>query len=1197
MRNLLFNVVLIVVAIVIAAVSVVPPSEKLRLGKDLAGGINVVYQVDISADETARDVMGRVIEVVKDRLDPKGLLSINVVAQGDDRIEISMPLPSAESKALSKKFEEELAKLSIGAVAADDLDRLIAMDAAPREGEMQRLAAGDAAGLERLRKLVAAHDAMVAAQGPYEQQKQEVAAAKARLAEAEKDPNPPGGPDFVELLRQAVTAEEIKLDSLADASIAAEDAHDKARQDALGGAVSAAEVRRILRLSPDKIRVFDKDDKKLVELPSPREEAIARLKERHASAKTQLESVIAAWDAYEAKQTTLGDPSDVVRLLRGAGVLTFRITVDPNLLGDEAELRQTLQRSGPGAAASEQARWYKVNKIQNWYDNASDVEALRADPAAYLRAQGYVGEEYDGEYYILCWDKPGMRLTTQEGEWALASAGQGVDQIGRPAISFNMDRIGADRMGALTEKNVGNKMAVLLDDEIYTAPRINSRIAGSGIIEGDFSTAELQYIIRVLSAGSLHAKLSPEPISTSQVGPELGADNLRRGLQAGVLAFAVCAVFLIGYYFFCGVIAVGALVLNSLMLVGILALQDAPFSLPSIAGVILTFAMAVDANVLIYERMREEILKGADLKTAVRLGYQRALSAIVDGNLTNLIVCVVLISLGTQEIRGFGITMTIGVLTTLFSQLFVTRVVFEILLRYGGLRRIRMLPLVIPAVQRAFDLKVDWMRLRPLFAGVAATLVVLATVVCVTRGPRMFGNEFRGGTSVQILLARLPDEGDVRQTMKRADVEKAIRDYVDSSGNPNLQPLRDADIVVVNPQPDGVTSSTFTIKTVLTDQALVQDAVVAALGDKVESQQGLRFSGSEGDVARPPVYPLLSEDLAESLDQPDLNLKAPPEFVGGVAIVLRDMQPREATSRIRDRLEQFRVRPDYLSTLGRRTLVLPLAGTDASAASVAVLVRDPRFSYVDDPASWQAGLADVEWRLCRDALTSASALASVDSFSPSIAGTFVAKAVVSGVFSVLLVVIYVGVRFNSVRFSIASIVPTLLDCYIAVGLIGLSEVIFSSYPAVAQALGIGSFQIDLTMVAALLTILGYSINDKIVVLDRIRENRGKLRYVSRETINLSVNQTISRTLMTGTTTILSCVVLYLVGGPSVSGFAFALGMGVIIGTFSSIALGAPMVWSGPRAGQPSIGARAAGEPGHDGQPVRTVMPAPAPTSA
>src|SRR5256885_1424023 len=210
-------------------------------------------------------------------------------------------------------------------------------------------------------------------------------------------------------------------------------------------------------------------------------------------------------------------------------------------------------------------------------------------------------------------------------------------QRGTPEISLEVNQRGGQLLGELAGRDVRDQMAVLLDDQVYTAPNLLSKISKSGQITGTFTDAEIRYIVRVLGAGSLQAKLSPEPISEMRLAPELGADNLRAGLRAGVISLIAISGFMIVYYFGSGVIAVVALLCNALLILGIMALANAAFTMPGIAGVILTFGMAVDANVLIYERMREEIQRGADARTAVRLGYDKAMASIVDGNVANLL--------------------------------------------------------------------------------------------------------------------------------------------------------------------------------------------------------------------------------------------------------------------------------------------------------------------------------------------------------------------------------------------------------------------------------------------------------------------------------------------------------------------------------------------------------------------------------
>lgn len=1127
MRPILRTAIITIILLGASVWAIIPPKEKLRLGKDLRGGASLVYSVQIRSGEDAKAVLSETIDVLRKRVDPDGLLEISMVPQGRDRIEITMPLPNDEVKALKKKFEDELSKLGRGAIKGERLDQLLRLPADQREGEIQRLAGGDAKRVDLLRAAATAWDASQA-------KRAELDAAKAAGKPAEE------------------------IDALVDAAASAEKSVDDAMSAVLRAAVSPEEVRRALLLSARERTLRDQETGKVVSLGSARDRAIKKIRESHPEISAELDAVIRAYDSYTQKRRSLDDPQDLIRMLRGAGVLTFRITVQPGWnTGEEMRLRQELVDRGPRNVRSNEVRWYKINDISTWYNSTAELKLLDADASAFFRERGFIGAEHNGEYFLLCWDTRKTRLTPAEGAWKVARAFESRDQLGRPCIGFEMDPRGGVLLGELTKDHVQEHMAVLLDDQIYTAPTLQSAISKSGEITGDFDQRERQYVIRTLAAGSLQAKLSPEPLSVSVLGPDLGFDNLTLGLKAGLYSFFVCAGFLICYYFALGGIAFMGLLVNCLLLLGAMALNRAAFTLPGIAGVILTFAMAVDSNVLVFERMREEITgRGADLRTAVRLGYSKAMSAIVDGNLTNLIVCLVLGFVGTPEIKGFAITMGIGVLTTLFAQLTFTRLIFDILIEKFGWRRTSMLPLAVPAVQRAFTLNVDWMKYRGLFYAVFLVLIGIAATMVVTRGTKMLDTEFVGGTAVTIRTGA--DASGQPKKLKRQDVADRLAQAVDR--HPDLAPLRNADVQVVNPEADGVTSHTFTIKTSLTDSKSIAGALSEVFSDVVDARPRLRFKHDDAASMREtPAYPILSPVLGQCIDRPGIRTSVQ-DYIGGLAIVLEDIQPPPSLVALRERLDQTRVEPQFASTLGRTHDLQVIDGTDDAVKSAVLLVHDDNINYFSGESIWASDLRDTEWAVVVEAAGESTTFLNAQTIGPAVADQFAAQAIVAISLSILLIIIYVWVRFNSVRFSIASIVPTLIDCISAVGLIAMAEIVYDAAPAVAQSLGLLPFKIDLTVVAAILTILGYSINDKIVVLDRIRENRGKLPFASRKTINESINQTMSRTLMTGSTTILSTFILYLVGGEAVRSFAFSLGLGVIIGTISSIALGAPLVW-------------------------------------
>ena len=1132
MYKLYRNAVLVVGIMVLFIAAIIPPEKKLKLGKDLSGGVSLIYQVQIGPNEDARSILEETRRILKERIDPQGVMEISVTPLGRDRLEITMPLPRDEVKQLRRVYEQALEELGQTNITRARLTDLSGLPAAERDEKFKQLAGSNPQRAAALTKVGELADKSRQLRG-------ELAAAQSAGAEQ----------GAIDALVSSIAAAEVELDSAKDAV-----------QRTL---LPAGEVRQALALNKQARTL--RDETGTVTLPSPRERALEQLRAKYPDAKEQLEKVLAAYAKYEASRTTLDDPNELKRLVRSSGVLSFRIMVRPGEATDEMRLREELAERGPRGVRSNEAHWYKINQIDTWYDSVEQEKALLNNPAGFFNARGYIGAEYQGQYYLLAWDTRGSRLTPAEGDWRVARAFETRDQTGRPAIGFAMNSRGAILLGELTGAHVNESMAILLDDEIYTAPRLNSAISSNGIIEGDFPPAERTYIIRVLSGGSLQAKISPEPISTSAIGPELGADNLEKGFKAGVLAIIVTSAFMVVYYFGCGVIAVVALFCNALLILGAMALNSAAFTMPGIAGVILTFGMAVDSNVLIYERMREEILRGNDAKTAVRLGFSKALSSIVDGNITNLIVCVVLAYTGTNEIKGFAITMGIGVLATLFSALVISRLLFDLLVNVGGWRRLSMLPLAVPAVQRALTPHFDWLRLRYVFFTVSGGYVLLGLAMVWFQGPKMLDNEFRGGTAITLDFKPTTPGGAERETLTRAEVdERLLKIAGDAPQGSQLALLAGADVLPLDPRDDGVTSDRFTIKTVATDKDLVTEAVLNAFADKLETQAAIAFRAADvTDPAAAPVYRVLGADLSQSINRRVGDVGPVNEYIGGVAVVLENLNPPPTLEILRTRLETRRAEAEFSETLARQRDVFVLEGTPERVTSAVMLVRDDALSFFDNPDRWNADVAQKEWKLAVDGLTVAQTPASVVQFSPAIADTFRAQAIVATVLSFLMITIYIWVRFKGIRFSLAALVALVHDVLTVIGLVAVCELLYE-FPAtegIARSVGLLPFKIDLNMVAALLTIAGYSLNDTIVIMDRIRENKGKSPYASYEVINTSINETISRTVITGGTTMLSLLLLYIVGGEGVRAFSFALLVGMFVGTYSSVAVAAPLVWS------------------------------------
>lgn len=1127
-RQMIRNAVIVIAAVLLSVWNIIPPEKQLRLGKDLRGGVSLIYTVQIDSTENPTETMAKTIDALKKRVDPDGLLEVSMTAQGRDRIEISMPLPSERVKGLRKQFEDALAQLGKAQLTDARVDQVMKKSGEARQTEIATLSVGSDRRGELLTNAAQAYDASLAKRAAFDSAK----------TDAEKE-------------------------ALAPEVAKAEIDYDNARKQVLQTALSAEEIRRVVNASIRTRSILD--GKEVFTLASARELAEKRLRDSHPESAKEIDRLLGLHKDYAKERTTLDDPNDLVRVLKGAGVLSFRITVDPGKYPLEEKLRQELRERGPQNVKATDVRWFKINQIENWITSKAEAEALQADEtnAKFLaKLRSYVVESYAGEAYMLCWDVRGSRLTPTEGSWAVASARPGTDNLGKPNIAFEMNANGAKLLGDLTRGHVKDSMAVLLDDEVYTAPTLQSEISSSGQISGDFDEEEIRYVVRVLAGGSLQAKLSPEPISTSSVGPELGADNLRQGLQSGVIAISLVAGFMVVYYFGSGLVAVFALLVNSILILGAMSFSKAAFTMPGIAGVILTFGMAVDSNVLVYERMREEMLRGADLKTAVRLGFDKALASIVDGNVTNLIVCVVLYYTGTPEIRGFSIAMGVGVVATLFSALLFSRLIFNLMLA-AGWRKTSMLPMAIPAIQAAITPNFNWLKYRFVFVGISVTYVTLGLVMVAVQGKKLLDNEFLGGT--QVTLQFKSDGKGGHETMKRGEVDERVKQIARAASPGNeLRKLDFAEVFPIEPALDGVTSDRFIIKTVAENSKAVLAALTEAFADRMDTRPPLSFVGAGVPITarQIPAYPIEKPILGQNIDRPAArqDVKA---FTGGVAIVLDKIDPPTPLDQLEQRLRATRENSNFSDTLSRSTSLVVLDGDENAVKSVAILVRDPSASVYDNEARWENELKGREWALVTEALTQAASPASVHNFSATIASTFRTNAIFASILSFVFIGIYIWVRFKAPRYSIAAVVALIHDVLTVLGLLALASLLYEWGPThdIAARLGLLPFKIDLNTVAALLTIAGYSLNDTVIVMDRIRENRGKLPNATSSIINASINQTFSRTIITGGTTLASCIILYLFGGEGMRTFAFALTTGLIVGTYSSVAVAAPIVWS------------------------------------
>ncbi|MEQ9259057.1 MAG: protein translocase subunit SecD [Roseovarius sp.] len=589
-----------------------------------------------------------------------------------------------------------------------------------------------------------------------------------------------------------------------------------------------------------------------------------------------------------------------------------------------------------------------------------------------------------GLYYIL---ESAPVVTGDE----LVDAQPDFDQNGRPAVSFRFNPTGARKFGDYTAENIGNPFAIVLDGEVVSAPVIQAHIAGgSGIITGRFTVEESTQLAVLLRAGALPAGL--EFLEERTIGPELGADSIEAGQVACLVAFVLVLVYMALSYGLFGIFANIALIINVGLIFGLLSLIGATLTLPGIAGIVLTIGMAVDANVLVFERIREEMKTAKGASRAIQLGYEKALSAIADANVTTFITALILFAMGSGPVRGFAITLGLGIITSVFTAIYVTRLM--VVMWYDRKRPKSVLQgraLRIVPQETNFDFFRRWR----ISLGIGGVLIMVAFGSFLLQGLN-FGIDFRGGTTIRTESAQPIDIGQYRNS---------------------IQQLELGDISITE-----VFDPTF---------------------------------GPEQNVA---MIRIQAQDGEESVS------------------------------------------------------------TDVIAQVEAAL---------------QEAVPDIQFT-------------SVESVGPKVSGELIQTAVIAVLLAIGAVLVYIWLRFEW-QFAVGAVLALVHDVILTIG-------IFSEL----------QIQFDLAIIAALLTIVGYSLNDTVVVFDRVRENLRKYKKKPlAEVLNISINETLSRTMMTSVTTLLALFALFILGGDVIRGFVFAMIWGVIVGTYSSIFVASTvLLWLG-----------------------------------
>lgn len=649
-----------------------------------------------------------------------------------------------------------------------------------------------------------------------------------------------------------------------------------------------------------------------------------------------------------------------------------------------------------------------VNKMIN-----SEIARDQLPSDLRLRWSVKASDLVKGNYFELYALKADGDAPSMQGD-VIADARDDFDQYHRPIVSMTMTTMGAQDWAKLTKKNVKRCVAIVLDGFVYSAPVVQNEIPnGISQISGHFTAEDTKDLANVLRSGKMPAPTTI--VQEETVGPSLGAASINAGFTACVVAFVLLMVFMcLAYGFIPGMVANCALLLNFFFTFGVLTSFQAALTMSGIAGMVLSLGMAVDANVLIYERTKEELRAGKNIKTALADGYGNAFSAIFDSNLTSIITAIILYNFGTGPIRGFAITLGIGICASFFTAVWMTRMVYEHFLN-----------------------KDKWLK--------------LTFTTSLSKG-------FLENTKVRF-------------------VEKSGKSFI-----------------------------------VFAIAILISVAFLATRG----LSKGIDFTGGRNYVVEFEQKDITPEEVSSAVAE-KVKAKDPNAIVSAISIVTTENKAVRLTTNYK--------KDDK--------------GQDADQEIESIIYESLKDKgYIT---------SDYKTFIDRDNKTGGSII-SAQMVGPSVAADMAKGAVISVILSLVAIFLYILIRFRNVAFSVGSVVALAIDTLL---IIGMYSICWGWMPF--------SLEVDQTFIGAVLTAIGYSINDKVVVFDRIRENLGY--YPNRdkgELFNASLNSTLSRTIITSATTLLVLLCIFFLGGDSIRSFAFAMILGVVFGTLSSIFLAAPI---------------------------------------
>ncbi|MCE9531712.1 MAG: protein translocase subunit SecD [Planctomycetes bacterium] len=745
----------------------------------------------------------------------------------------------------------------------------------------------------------------------------------------------------------------------------------------------------------------------------------------------------------------------------------------------------------------------------------------------------------------------------------------------KPQIEFSFNSVGARQFSKITSRNIPDQegkrvrqLAIILNGMLISDPSIQSVISDRGRITGEFEQNYVNEVVKLLRSGALPATLKQKPVSENTIGPTLGADTIKSGTRAVGLAFLAVLVFMVFYYRFAGVVASIALLANLLLTVGFMVAVNATFTLPGLAGLVLMLGMAVDANVLIYERLREERDRGANLQMAIRNAYDRAFPTIIDTHLSSIFTAIVLYAVGNDQLRGFGVSLTAGLIISLFTSLFMTRLLFDIFLKKNWITNLRMLRLLSKP-------NIDFMKIRKPMLTFTAVLTVLGLGLFLLRSERGLNVDFVGGTVYGGQLKNEVTIGKLRELMEDSRQSKllaieSVEKVVDQGGKDS----RDVYLVkyVAEKEPRrielalGLEGKTSEEKLAnlksrashVPDSSVEQNFMSDSAGDKSKFFT-VRTTEKEPELVQAEIDILFRDDSSKKSLLNETSLTYAPEQGESYTWILSFNDPDNMTAQyaseafIRTLLErEFRAAIDASNAVLEPFRLQGVGEAKDGRYTQMKLSLSPEARNVIDLFKPEAVLAKVAQEYKQRPQPER-----LETFDPTLAGETRTRALVAILASWAAILLYLWFRFGNWTFGLAAVICLIHDLCFTLGVIAACHYVSDNF--FGRALLLQDFKIDFAAVAALLTLVGYSVNDTIVVFDRIREVRGKNPLLTSQMINDSVNQTLSRTILASLTTWLVVIVLYIFGGDGVHLFAFVMVVGVVVGTYSSIYVASPLL--------------------------------------